>query len=87
MRVYKATYKDRSGKHRKSAKWYIDILDHNQLQHKMPAFADKRLSEGLGRNIESLVNCRSAGLEPDAKLNQWIETVHSIDVQHLHENF
>jgi integrase len=75
MRVYKATYKDRNGKQRKSAKWYVDIFDHNQLRHKIPAFADKRLSEGLGRNIESLVNCRSAGLEPDAKLNQWIETV------------
>jgi integrase len=75
MRVYKATYKDRNGKQRKSAKWYVDIFDHNQLRHKIPAFADKRLSEGLGRNIESLVNCRSAGLEPDSKLNQWIETV------------
>ncbi|MEA3225508.1 MAG: tyrosine-type recombinase/integrase, partial [Planctomycetota bacterium] len=38
-------------------------------------FADKRLSEALGRNIEALVNCRIAGLEPDVKLNQWIETV------------
>jgi integrase len=75
MRIYKATYKDRNSKQRKSAKWYVDIFDHNQLRHKIPAFADKRLSEGLGRNIESLVNCRSAGLEPDAKLNQWIETV------------
>jgi integrase len=75
MRVYKATYKDRNGKLRKSAKWYVDIFDHNQLRHRIPAFADKRLSEALGRNIEALVNCRIAGLEPDAKLNQWIETV------------
>ena len=73
MRVYKATYKDRDGKKRKTSKWYVDISDHNQLRHKIPAFTDKRLSEGLGRNIESLVNCRIAGLEPDAKLNQWIE--------------
>ena len=73
MRVYKPTYKDRDGKKRKTAKWYIDFSDHNQLRHKIPAFADKRLSEGLGRNIESLVNCRIAGLEPDKKLNQWIE--------------
>ena len=75
MRIYKATYKDRSGRIRKSAKWYVDIFDHNQLRHKIPAFADKRLSEALGRNIEDLVNYRGAGLEPDAKLNQWIETV------------
>ena len=75
MRVYKATYRDRSGNQRKSAKWYVDIFDHNQLRHRIPAFADKRLSEALARNIEALVNCRIAGLEPDAKLNQWIETV------------
>ncbi len=73
MRVYKATYKDRDGKKRKTAKWYLDFSDHNQLRHKIPAFADKRLSEAFGRNIEALVNCRVAGLEPDIKLNQWIE--------------
>lgn len=75
MRVYKATYKDRSGQQRKSAKWYLDFADHNRLRHKIPAFNDKRISEALGRNIEALTNCRIAGLEPDAKLNQWIETV------------
>ena len=37
MRIYKATYKDRTGKERKTAKWYLDFSDHNQLRHKMPA--------------------------------------------------
>jgi len=31
MGIYKATYEDRSGKQRKSAKWYVDIFDHNLL--------------------------------------------------------
>ncbi len=75
MRIYKATFKGRDGQKRKSAKWYVDIFDHNRLRHKIPAFVDKRLSEGLGRNIESIINCRIAGLEPDSKLNQWIETL------------
>ncbi len=75
MRIYKPTYKDRDGKKRKTAKWYCDFSDHNQLRHKIPAFADKRLSEAFGRNIETLVNCRIAGIEPDIKLNQWIETL------------
>ncbi|MFC1781109.1 tyrosine-type recombinase/integrase [Planctomycetota bacterium] len=75
MRIYRATYKDRDGKQRKSAKWYLDFSDHNQLRHKIPAFTDKRLSEALGRNIESLVNSQIAGLEPDVKLNQWLETM------------
>jgi hypothetical protein len=75
MRIYKATYKDREGKQRKSAKWYLDFADHNQLRHKIPAFRDKRLSDALGRNIEALVNCRSAGQELDAKQSQWLETM------------
>jgi integrase len=75
MRIYRAEYKDRDGQQKKAAKWYLDFADHNQLRHKIPAFADKRLSEALGRNIESLVNSRIAGLEPDVKLNQWLETM------------
>jgi len=75
MRLYKATYRDRDGKQRKTAKWYLDFSDHNKLRHKIPAFVDKRLSEGLGRNIEALVNCRIAGLDLDVKLNQWIEAL------------
>ena len=62
MRIYKAEYKDRDGQKCKAAKWYLDFADHNRLRHKIPAFADKRLSEALGRNIDSLVNSRIAGL-------------------------
>ncbi len=75
MKVFCARYKDRTGTKRKAEKLYIDFTDHNRLRHKIPAFADRRLSEGLGRNIEALINCKSAGLEPDSKLNQWIETM------------
>ena len=75
MKVYKATYKDRDGQKQEAPKWYVDIFDHNKFRHKITAFEDKRLSEGLGRNIEALINCRISGLEPDSKLNQWIETL------------
>jgi len=75
MRIFKPNYKDKGGKKKRTTKWYIDFSDHNQLRHKIPAFTDKRISEAFGRNIESLVNCRLSGLEPDVKLNQWIETL------------
>ena len=75
MKVFRVSYKDRTGKKCQAEKLYIDFTDHNRFRHKIPAFADRRLSEGLGRNIETLVNCRIAGLEPDSKLNQWIETM------------
>ncbi len=75
MRVFRTSYRDRDGEKQDASKWYVDIFDHNQFRHKIPAFEDKRLSEAFGRNIETLVNCRIAGLEPDVKLNQWIETL------------
>ncbi|MEK6706434.1 MAG: hypothetical protein AABZ06_11670 [Bdellovibrionota bacterium] len=34
MRVIRASHKDRGGKQRKSAKWYLDFADHNQLRPK-----------------------------------------------------
>ncbi len=75
MRVIRAGYKDRDGQQQTAGKWYIDFHDHNRLRHKIPAFADKRMSEAYGRNIQALVDCRLSGLEPDVKLNQWIETL------------
>jgi integrase len=75
MNIYKQSYIDKDGKKAKTSKFYIEFLDHNKIRHKLPAFADKRVSEAFGRNIESLINCRLSGLEHDVKLNQWLETL------------
>ena len=75
MSLFRAEYKDRQGQKRKSDKWYIDFSDHLQTRHKIAAFSDRRQSEALERNIKSLVNCRTSGLEPDTRLNQWLETI------------
>jgi integrase len=75
MRIYKPKYRSRDGTQKYAKKFYVEFTDHLGVVHRLPAFADRRLSEALGRNIEALVNCRIAGLEPDIKLNQWLETV------------
>jgi len=77
MNIYRQNYKSKDGRTCKTSKFYIELLDHNKLRHKIPAFTDKRVSEAFGRNIESLINCRTSGLEPDIKLNQWLETLPS----------
>jgi integrase len=77
MNIYRQNYKGKDGNPVKTTKHYIEFLDHNKLRHKLPAFADKRVSEAFGRNIESLINCRLSGLEHDVKLNQWLETLPS----------
>jgi len=75
MRIFKAYYIDRDGRKRQTKKWYIELRDHYRIIRRLAAFSEKEPSETLGRNIKSLVNCRISGLEPDTKLNRWIETV------------
>jgi integrase len=75
MRIFRANYKDRAGQKIQAQKYYIETRDHNRILRRLAAFTDKKLTESLGRNIETLVNHRIAGLEPDRKLNLWIEQI------------
>ena len=75
MRIFKSSYRDRDGVKRKTSKFYIEVRDHLGLVRRLPAFSDRRLSESLGRSIQSLVNCRKANLDLDAGLNRWLETL------------
>ncbi len=73
MRVFKATYKDRKGRRRQSAKWYVEFKDHLDTVRRFPAYTDRKASEEFGRKLERLVSCRVAKLPPDAELTRWIE--------------
>ncbi len=75
MRLFKATYKNRSGEKCKSQKWYLDFSDHFGRRHKIPAFESKRQSEALGRQVEELVSCKVAGQRPEAEQQRWLEGV------------
>lgn len=75
MRLFRAQYKDKSGKVQKSKRWYIDFRDHNQIRRGWPAFEDKKQSGNLGRQIERLVSSRMAGEKPDAELTRWLENI------------
>lgn len=73
MRVFKATYRDRSGQQRKSAKWYVEFKDHMETTRRLPAFKDRRATEEFGRKLERLAVCRTSGMASDAELSRWIE--------------
>jgi hypothetical protein len=49
MRVFKASYKDRKGKARESAKWYVEFSDHREATRRLPGYTDKKQTEELGR--------------------------------------
>jgi len=73
VRTFRATYKDRKGRTRESAKWYLEFRDHLETTRRLPAFTDAKASEALGRQIGRLVEFRAAGemLPPD--VSKWIE--------------
>ena len=55
MRVFKTTYKDRDGRTKEAAKWYVEFKDHLETVRRLPAFVSKAASEEMGRNLEKLV--------------------------------
>jgi len=75
MRVFKATYRDRQGRTRESARWYVEIRDHLETVRRMRGFTDRKVSEEFGRNVERLVDCRRGGVAPDAALMRWVESL------------
>jgi len=75
MRLFKATYKDRAGKKRKTTKWYIEFRDHLRRRRRLAAFRDKKASAEFGRKVESLVAYRIAGERPDGDLGRWLESL------------
>ena len=75
MRLFKAYYRDRAGRKRRSERWYVEYRDHRDKVRRVPAFTDKRASEHFGRNLESLVALRSVRKRPDRELSRWIETL------------
>ncbi len=71
MRVYKSCYRDRQGRQRDAAKWYIEFRDHAETIRRLPAFTDKAQSEQAGRNIEKLVAARINHEPLDGALARW----------------
>jgi integrase len=75
MRVFKQKYRDRQGKLKDSAKWYVEFKDHTETVRRIPGFTDKKITEELGRRIEKLVALRVMGNAPDPDLARWLESL------------
>ena len=75
MRVFRATYKDRSGETRTAAKWYIEFRDPSGCVRRLPAFENKSASIEYGRKLDALSACCVAGETPRGDLARWVETL------------
>ncbi len=77
MRLFKASYKDKDGKSRKSRKWYIDFTDHLGRRHKLAGYKQHRATLHLANQIEGLVGTRSSRAELSRDQQAWIDGLNS----------
>lgn len=75
MRVFKPSYKTKSGQKKQFSKYYIEVKDNLGVLRKYPGFSDKRLTYALGAQIELLAAFKRAGQPPDAQLCQWLQGI------------
>jgi len=73
MRLFKTKYRDRSGRSKTAAKWYIEFRDQRDTTRRLPAFSSKAASEELGKNLDRLVSYHVATAgQTDPSLQGWI---------------
>lgn len=75
MRLFKPTYRDKTGGSKTVKKWWVELRDHLNHIRRFPAFNDKGASMLFGQQIQRLVNCKVAGEHPAAQLTHWLENV------------
>jgi integrase len=78
MRVFKTTYKDRKGRTKEAARWYVEFRDQLDTVRRLPAFVSKAASEELGRNLDKLVAFhKSSGGQTDPALTRFLTGLES----------
>jgi integrase len=83
MRIYKEKYKDRDGNECQKKRWYIDFSDHLNRRHKLAGFVQKKPTEELSRQIETLISCRVSGQTLPVELQRWIEGLPDTMIKNL----
>ena len=75
MRIFKMTYKDKSGIAKKTRKWAIEFTNHKDSIKRLSGFSDKAQTAELGRKIERLVALKINGQTIDKSTKKWFETL------------
>src|SRR5688572_1538334 len=83
MRVFQTKYRDRDGEMRVAEKWYVEFRAPDGKLRRLPAFADRKQSETLGRSIERWVNTRVVGDAPEPALRRFMDGLPTKMREHL----
>jgi hypothetical protein len=77
MRVFRQQYKGRDGQAKFSAKWYVELNDHNGDPQRIAGFSDKGQTAELGNRLQKVVAARVMRETPNPELAAWLETLPS----------
>jgi hypothetical protein len=78
MRVFKTTHKDRKGRTKEAARWYVEFRDQLDTVRRLPAFESKAASAEMGRNLDKLVAFhKSSGGQTDPALTRFLTGLES----------
>ena len=61
MRVYQPTRRAADGTQTPYDKFYVELRTTDGRIMRLPGFANQRLTESLGRNVQRLIDCRASG--------------------------
>ncbi len=75
MRTCKPTYVDRHGEKHETEKFYAELRTAEGRVLRLPGFANERLTESLGCNVQRLIDCRASGETLPGETARWIETL------------
>ena len=75
MRIYKPTRRNTDGTTAPYDKFYVELRTTDGRIMRLPGFANQRLTESLGRNVQRLIDCRASGEVLPQDTAKWIETL------------
>jgi hypothetical protein len=83
MRVYQPTRRAADGTQTPYDKFYVELRTTDGRIMRLPGFANQRLTESLGRNVQRLIDCRASGEVLPQETAKWIETLPSQTIEVL----
>ncbi len=75
MRIYRPQRRNADGTETPYQKFYCELRTTDGRIKRVPGFADKRLTESLGRNVQRLIDCRASGETLPQDTAKWIENL------------
>ncbi|MGC9259827.1 MAG: hypothetical protein ACP5I8_07095 [Phycisphaerae bacterium] len=75
MRIYRPTRRTADGTETPYQKFYCELRTADGRIMRLLGFANQRLTESLGRNVQRLIDCRASGETLPQDTNKWLETM------------